>query len=396
MLTRAAQDPSSLARGVGGSSTPIPLLFLVTNFDRGGAEKVVTRLAVGLPREKYAVRVAALQGRSNAVAVDIAGAGVPVCDLGMRWKWDARVAVRLCRLVRRDGIRIIFAFMFHPTILARLIGSACRVPLRISSERIMAWEGLGRRWINRWTVPLATHVVAVSEHVAAYARQEFHVPADRMTAIPNGVDLAHFQPRRQPIESDGFVIGCTARLHGKNNHAALLTAFARIAGTWPAARVLLVGHGPEEGRLKAMAERLGVADRVRFAGEQGDVAPFLREMDVYAQSSIAEGMSNSILEAMAAALPVVATGVGGTPEVVVHGETGLLVPPGDPGALAEALGALLANPEMAVAFGRAGRARAEARFGERLMLERIEALLDRLVQRELRLVFDPAKGWVRC
>ncbi len=379
-----------------GSRNPIPLLFLVTNFDRGGAEKIVTRLAVGLPREKYAVRVAALQGRSNAIAADIVRDAVAVYDLGMRSKWDARVAVRLCQLVRRDGIRIIFAFMFHPTILARLVGSACRVPVRISSERIMAWEGLGRRWMNRWTVSLATHVVAVSERVAAYAHQEFHVPADRMTTIPNGVDLLHFQPRRQPAGSGRFVIGCTARLHGKNDHATLLEAFARIAGTWPAAQVLLVGRGPEEGRLQAAAERLGVSDRVRFAGEQRDVAPLLREMSLYAQSSIAEGMSNSILEAMATALPVVATDVGGTAEVVVHGETGLLVPPGDPGALADALVALLANPTMVDAFGQAGRARVEAHFGERLMLQRIEALLDRLVQRELRLVFDPSTGWVRC
>jgi glycosyltransferase involved in cell wall biosynthesis len=368
----------------------------VTNFDRGGAEKVVTRLALGLPRTKYAVRVAALQGRSDALAGDIARAAVPVYDLDMRSKWDLRVAARLCRLVRRDGIRILFAFMFHPTILTRLVGSACRVPVRISSERVMSWESLGRRWMNRWTVPLATHVVAVSDRVAAYARHEFHVPVDRLTTIPNGVDVVRFQPRTGPIGSQRFVIGCTARLHGKNNHAALLQAFALIAGQWPEAQLLLVGRGPEEGRLRTMAERLGVSTRVRFTGEQADVAPFLRQMDLYVQSSIAEGMPNSVLEAMATALPVVATAVGGTPELVADGETGLLVPAGNPAALAAALGTFLADPAKAAAFGRAGRARVEAHFTEARMLQRVEALLDRLVSQAFHVSFEGSKGWVPC
>jgi glycosyltransferase involved in cell wall biosynthesis len=159
---------------------------------------------------------------------------------------------------------------------------------------------------------------------------------------------------------------------------------------------LLVGRGPEEAALRALADTLGVGGRVCFAGEQADVAPWLARMDVYAQAARLAGISNSILEAMANGLPVVATDVGGTSEAVAHGETGLLVPVGDPAALAAALAALLANPIMAEAFGRAGRARAETHFGERRMLERVEALLDRLVQRELRLAFDPLRGWVPC
>ena len=396
MLTKRAPTLTPPTRGTGGFTGPIPLLFLVTNFDRGGAEKIVTRLAGRLPRAKYAVTVAALQGRSQTIAADLTCAAVSVHDLGMRAKWDLGVVVRLSRLLRRERIRILFAFMFHPTLLARLVGWACRIPVRISSERIMSWESLGRRWMNRWTVPLGTHVVAVSERVAAYARREYRVPADRLTTIPNGVDLERFRPDTPPTRSRGVIIGCTARLHRKNNHAALLQAFARIASQRPHLQLLLVGRGPEEERLRTLANRLDILPRVRFVGERGDVAPLLREMDFYVQSSIAEGMPNSILEAMATGLPVVATDVGGTSEVVVHGETGLLVPPGDPAALADALASLLANRAQAEAFGRAGRARVEARFGERLMLERVEALLDRLVQRELRLAFDPLRGWVPC
>jgi glycosyltransferase involved in cell wall biosynthesis len=117
-------------------------------------------------------------------------------------------------------------------------------------------------------------------------------------------------------------------------------------------------------------------------------------MDLYVQSSIAEGMPNSVLEAMATALPVVATAVGGTPEVVADGETGLLVPAGDPAALAAALGAFLADPAKAAAFGQAGRARVEAHFAEARMLQRVEDLLDRLVGQALHVSFEGSRGWV--
>ena len=162
---------------------PIPLLFLATTFDRGGAEKILARYAIGLPREKYAVHAAALQGRSRAIADGLARAGIPTHDLGMAWKGDLRILGRLARLLRQERIRILFTFMFHPTLIGRLVGWLSCVPVRISSEHTMAAEGLGRRLLNRWTVGLATHVVAVSDRVAAYAAREFRIPADRLTTI---------------------------------------------------------------------------------------------------------------------------------------------------------------------------------------------------------------------
>jgi glycosyltransferase involved in cell wall biosynthesis len=220
---------------------PIPLLFLVTNFDRGGAEKILNRWAAGLSRDKYAVQAAALQGRSQAMASDLRRGGVPTHYLGMWWKGDIRLVSRLVRLLRREQIQILFTFMIHPTVLGRVVGRLCRVPIRVSSERIMAWEGRGRRLLNRWTVPLATHVAAVSEKVAAYAEREFRIPPDRLSTITNGVDLDHFRPTPRDHDAGPYVIRCTARLHRKNDHATLLQAFARIAAHRPATRLLLVG-----------------------------------------------------------------------------------------------------------------------------------------------------------
>ncbi len=387
-------DPSGPTRVA--RAGPIPVLFMLTNFDRGGAERILTRCATGLSRDKYAVQAAALQGRSRAMTGDLAGAGIPVHDLGMAWKGDFRILVRLARLLRRERIQVLLAFMFHPTLLGRLVGWLCAVPIRISSERVMAWEGRGRRLLNRWTVRLATHVVAVSDRVAAYAAQEFRIPPDRLSTIYNGVDLDHFRPTRRGRDDEAPVIGSTARLHVKNDHATLLRAFARVKARWPGARLLLVGRGPEEARLRALATSLGVPAQVQFVGEQADVAPYLHQMDLYVQSSVAEGMPNSVLEAMAVGLPIVATSVGGTPEVVVDGETGLLVPPRDPVALADGMLKLLEDRTMADALGRAGRARVEAHFGEAEMLRRIESLLDRLVECHLGLTFEPPLGWVGC
>jgi glycosyltransferase involved in cell wall biosynthesis len=378
-----------------GPMGPIPLLFLVVTFDRGGAERVLTQCSIGLPREKYAVRVAALQCRSGAIAADLARAGVLTHDLDMRGKWDLRVCIRLARLLRRERIRILFAFMFHATLLSRVIGLLCRVPIRITSEHSMDAEGPGRRVLNRWTAPLATHVVAVSERVAAYASRQFRIPPDRLTTIVNGVDCAHFRPAEKSQHLRPSVIGCTARLHTDYDHATLLRAFERLGGRWPEVQLLLVGRGKEESRLRELAETLGVAGRVLFVGEQADVAPWLAQTTVYVQPSRAAGIPISILEAMATGLPVVATAVGGTSEVVVDGETGLLVPPGDPVVLAEALDTLLGNPAMSAAFGLAGRARVEVHFSETRMLERVEALLDTLVVRHLGLTFDPSKGWMK-
>jgi glycosyltransferase involved in cell wall biosynthesis len=330
------------------------------------------------------------------MAGDLIQTGIPTHDLCMACKGDVRILPRLARLLCRERIRILVTFMFHPTLLGRVVGWLCRVPVRISSERVMAWEGRGRRLLNRWTIPLATHVVAVSERVAAYAAREFRIPPDRLSTIVNGVDLDHFRPVTRERGANAPTLGCTARLHRKNDHATLLRAFAGLSARWPEARLLLVGRGPEEPRLRKLADALAVSSRVDFLGEQPDVAPSLAQMDVYVQASAAEGMPNSVLEAMATGLPVVATAVGGTPEVVADGETGLLVPPGDPVALAAALETLLANPVMTKAFGRAGRARVEAHFGEKLMLQRVETLLDRLVERHLGLTFRPSVGWVEC
>jgi hypothetical protein len=216
----------------------------------------------------------------------------------------------------------------------------------------MEAEGPGRRLLNRWTVPLVTHVVAVSERVATYEAREFRIPEDRLTTIVNGVDLERFRPSARTRDPRTPVVGCTARLSAENDHATLLRAFAHLGQQWPNAQLLLVGRGPEETALRALGDTSHGGRRLR--GEQGCgavVGPDGRVAQAW------PGISNSILEAMA----WFASGgytVGARPRS--RSTTGLLVLPGDP-ALADA-SARSASLAMALAQA-AGRARAETTSG---------------------------------
>lgn len=356
---------------------PVRLLFLVTTFDRGGAEKIIARLATSLPRDRYAVAVAALQGRSGRIVAELVAGGVPAHDLRMRNKLDLGAALRLRALLRRERIEVLYSFLFHANLMGRLVGGWCGVPVRIGAERIAGWDGPLRRLLNRLTARLTTGVVAVSEAVRDEAARTLGVAPEWITVIPNGVNTEEFTPASCPIVAP--VIGCTGRLHWKNDQRTLLEAFAAVRQAVPEARLLLVGDGEERGALERMVARHNWGEAVTFAGEHPDVGPWLHRTAVYVQPSVSEGMANSILEAMACGLPVVATRVGGTPEVVEDGVSGLLVPPKDPAALATALVTLLADSALRVAMGSAGRKRVVRQFNEADMIRRTTTFLDSVV-----------------
>lgn len=202
--------------------------------------------------------------------------------------------------------------------------------------------------------------------------------------LPNGIDLgaapsaADRARARQALgaDDDTILLGTAARLDPVKDLGSLVAAVARLRGAHPGARLAILGEGPERASLEReiAARRLGAA--VRLFGHRGDVRELLPGFDVYVNSSTYEGVSLTILEAMAAALPVVATAVGGNPEVVEDGRTGLLVPARDDARLADALGALLADPARRRSLGEAGRTRAEERFAfERMMSMYLEAYL---------------------
>jgi glycosyltransferase involved in cell wall biosynthesis len=230
----------------------------------------------------------------------------------------------------------------------------------------MGQESQWRYWLNRFTHPLADRVTCVSQQVADFVAREVGIPSEETVVIPNGVDLHRFDrlPAKQEVRrtlglpNDELLVGTVTRLNPVKRLDVLLRAVAALEGV----HTVIVGDGPERRQLEAMADQLGLADRVHLVGHQQDVRPWLAALGVFVLSSDWEGMSNALLEAMAAGLPIVATAVGGVPEVVVDDATGLLVPPGDPNALAEAITRLLRDPDLRRTMGQAGRARVVQHF----------------------------------
>jgi glycosyltransferase involved in cell wall biosynthesis len=233
-------------------------------------------------------------------------------------------------------------------------------------------------WMMRLAARGTDRVVGVSDDLTRVLIEDGGSPPDRTLTISNGVDTDAFRPGsrslavRAPLGlgPDVPLVGIVARLAPVKDHACLIEAFALVHQRRPDAVLALVGDGPLRGALEAQVKSLGLASVVRFAGPASSMPPIYRDLDVFVLSSTAEGTSVSVLEAMATGLPVVATAVGGTPALLDGGSAGLLVPSGDPTALAGALVDLLDDPARRRALGAAARLRAERLFSERAMVDR--------------------------
>ena len=233
-------------------------------------------------------------------------------------------------------------------------------------------------WLMWLAARLTDHIVGVSDDLSRFLTDEVGAPRSRVTTVLNGVDTDAFHPGpatgavRRPLglPTDVPVVGIVARLAPVKNHACLVDAFAIVHAQRPDAVLALVGKGPLHDELAAQVGRLGLTQVVRFAGAASDMPPIYRDLDIFVLSSVAEGTSISILEAMASGRCIVATAVGGSPALLDDGRAGVLVPSSDPAALAGALLELLDDPARRRALGAAARRRAEEVFSERAMVDR--------------------------
>lgn len=246
------------------------------------------------------------------------------------------------------------------------------------------------RRLRRWMAPFISRFVAVSAELQAWLTDCVGLPPSQVVHIPNGIDVARFgmgSERRAPRRLTGdlaapgtVLIGNVARLDKVKDHAGLIAAFGllreRAGGHGHDCRLVIAGDGPQREALQRQIEQLGLGEAVHLLGNRDDVPALLAECDLFVLSSMAEGMPLTLLEAMAAGLPVVTTRVGDTASVVDDGRTGMLVPPADPLALADALGAYVADAALRRQHGEAGRTRAVAQFGLGTMVSAYEALYD--------------------
>lgn len=380
--------PGDAAARRAGRDGPVKVAHVVLALNVGGLERVVLRLIERTARDRFTPVVCALQ-EPGALAEELARLDVPLVVVPRRPGLDPGLPVRLAAWLRREGIRLVHTHNPGPhlygalaTGLARAASLAGRPGPRLVHTKHGRNYPRNRRkvLVNQIASALTDRIVAVSDDARAVAIDVERIDPAKVVTILNGVDTDVFRPgeagaarARLGVPASGYHVGCVARLSPEKDHATLLAAFARLREARPDAHLTLIGDGALRPELERQAALLGIAGAVTLAGARGDVAEVLPAFDVFALASLTEGISLTLIEAAAAGLPIVATRVGGNPEILREGETGLLVPPGDPDALAAALAAMADRADRAE-MGLRGRARIIERFGVDRMARAYEAL----------------------
>jgi glycosyltransferase involved in cell wall biosynthesis len=357
------------------------VLFVIDELDIGGTEQQIRELARHIDRARFEPIVCCF--RHGAKAREIEELGVRVIHEPKHLKADPGLVVRLARRMRQERIDLVQTYLWTANTWARLAARMAGVRFVVASERnVDIWEERYKRVIGRWLARSTDRIIANSEAVRRYLLDRGGLAPDKVVTVYNGVNFDRFHVPCDPalrraelgLPGDAVLAGVVARVEPAKDHATLLRALALISRRVPRLHLVIVGGGGEVARLQSSAIELGIADKVRFTGPRTDAAEWLQSLDISVLSSVKEGLSNTVLESMAAGRPMVATDVGGNAEVIVEGETGFLVPPRDPAALGEALARLAQSPEAMARFGRAGRKRVHAMFSVSRMVARTEAL----------------------
>jgi sugar transferase (PEP-CTERM/EpsH1 system associated) len=355
-----------------GESPRVKVVHVVLSLEVGGLEMVVLNLVRLADRSAFDHAVVCLHGRGG-LAPRFEALDIPVLALEAEDRWQ--FLRRLVTAFRSLRPHLVHTHNPAPHLFGALAAKLTGVPAVVHTKHGRNFPGVPRLVLaNRVASLLSDAVVAVSEDAARVARDTERVPASRVRVFPNGVDLARWPVQDSPGPSGPPRAVCVARLDPVKDHASLFRAARLVRDAEPAFRLDVIGDGDERPRLEALVRELGLEEAVTFRGHRDDVESALAGADVFVLASTTEGISLTLLEAMAAALPIVATDVGGNREVVVSGETGWLVPPRSPEALADALLAAIRDREQERRFGAAGRRRVEALFDLRVMVRRYESL----------------------
>lgn len=373
---------------------PVVLDARVVTGTGGGPDKTILNSPRPLARAGYRMVCAYLHPPRDS-GFDVLrrkaeGCGAPLVSIPDRGPWDWQVVSRLLRVCRHERVRIYHGHDYKSNLLGLLLRRFW--PMRLVTT-VHGWVKHTRRTplyyhIDRLCLPRYEKVLCVSTdlHEECLASG---VAASRCCLIENGIDTAEYcRHRRQAdakrdlgISPKRLVIGAAGRLSPEKGFDLLIRAVDRLLQGELDVELLIVGEGDDRPRLEELIARLGRTDRCRLLGFQAELRPYYEAMDVFALSSLREGLPNVLLEALAMEVPVVATAVNGVPRLIRHGVNGLLAPAGDAEALADALAELLRDADLAERFRQAGRATVETDFSFAARTERLQAVYDQLLYR---------------
>lgn len=372
----------------------IRILQLIPTLDRAGSEKQLTLLAKGLPRDAFEVEVCCLT-RGGPYEAELAGAGIPVTVIGKPLKFDPGAMWKLVRMLRGRRPDVLHTWLAACNAYGRVAAQLAGVPVVVATERCAdVWKGGVWYSIDRWLARRTHRIVVNSQGVAKFYESR-GIATERMSVICNGVESHRSNGidgetvrRRLGFSPEHYVIGFAGRLAPQKRITDLIWAADILKVIRPNIRLVIAGDGPSRARLEQFAHDCHITDRVRFLGYRNDVAELLSALDVFWLGSAYEGMPNAVMEAMAAGLPVVATNIPGTNELVVDGETGYLVPVGDRAAFAQRTFTLMEDPELARRLGSAGRRRVAEQFSVERMVDQHARLYHELVEQRVHTCSD--------
>jgi glycosyltransferase involved in cell wall biosynthesis len=344
---------------------------------RGGQEQLFT-LIRGL--HERGLQTALVAPEASALSRRVRELDVP--HFPLRWKGEVNLGeIRALRCILSEKPWDLIHFNTPRGIaVAAALSRAAGVSVRVLSRRVdFPLRNMFSRWKYLYSADL---IITVSSGIAETLILS-GIPKQRLEVVYEGVDVAEIESacRRRDYPESAVVIGCVAFLSQEKGHATLLSAFAELYRRRPAARLVLVGDGPLRPALERRVRQSGIGIGVRFLGFQEEVASILRGFDIFVLPSLSEGLSSGILAAMAASLPVVASNIGGIPELVLHETTGLLVPPQQTALLAGALEHLVDNSALRAQYGAAGRERVLSHFTVDQKIKKTLAIYERLLAR---------------
>jgi len=350
----------------------IKLVEMVTNFHIGGTERQVANLALRIDSSRFDLHLACLRN-SGELLRELESLDVPRPEFqigplyALRTSWQG---IQFARYVRKNLIQIVHSYGFYPNIFAIVATRLAGKSLVIASIRDMG-DGLTpvqarvQKFVCQWADCVLVNAEAIRERLIARG----YNPA-KIVVIRNGITLSRFEKKERSgllrqelnLPSSARMVLVFCRLNQLKGVQYFLDAAALVADRFPDVHFVIAGDGANRNELEQHAAGMGLAQRMVFAGFRCDVPELLSEASISVLPSLSEGLSNSLLESMAAGVPVIAARVGGNPEVVEHEVTGILVPPRDSTALADAMGRLLEDHDLAVRFGQAGKRRVSEVF----------------------------------
>jgi len=366
----------------------IRIVYLVHTLGMAGLENVVVGLINGLEPSLFECTIVSLQ---EPLQHKVNTERAKVVSLDKKGGNDPRLIYRLYRFLRQERPHIVQTHNWGTLLEGALAAKLAGVPVVIHAER-GTMDGRRRNlFVQRRLLKVVDQVLSASEALRQRLAASTGFPYQKIKPIPNGVDVNLFSPRpteKQRIrrhlglELTPIYIGTVANLRPVKNHALLLRVGSRLCQSQEQVRFVFAGDGPLKAQLVALAEKLGISAKVQFLGARADIPEVLNALDVFVLPSLSEGMPNAVLEAMACGIPVVATCVGGVPELIEDGNTGLLFPSEDEGRLEAILGNLLRCDTQRRALGEKGRQRVLECFRLERMVNEYQDLYSLLVMRK--------------